>query len=152
MSDSRHGASIEDASSCSVLWAGQDLRLLAERAVWWPEPRVLFISDLHIGKAATYRALGQPVPGGTTQQNLTRLSRLIETHRPLQIVFLGDFLHAAQAQTPQVLAALQTWREQHLQPRPQPPNSRPRVSQALAAGVSTLEVRRRRRRRRRQQH
>ena len=115
MSDSRHGAPLEDASSCAVRWAGQDLRLLAERAVWWPEPRVLFISDLHIGKAATYRALGQPVPGGTTQQNLTRLDRLIETHRPLQIVFLGDFLHAAQAQTPQVLAALQVWREQHLQ-------------------------------------
>ena len=74
---------------------------------------MLFIADLHIGKAASYRALGQPVPGGTTQQNLARLDRLIETQRPLQIVFLGDFLHAAQARTPQVLAALQAWRAQH---------------------------------------
>ena len=110
------GALPADATtSCQVRWAGQDLCLLAERALWWPAQRVLFIADLHIGKAATYRALGQPVPGGTTQQNLARLDRLIQAHRPLQVVFLGDFLHAAQARTPQVLAALQAWRAQHAQ-------------------------------------
>jgi uncharacterized protein len=101
------------APACRVQWAGQDLVLLAERALWWPEQGVLFIADLHLGKAATYRALGQPVPGGTTQENLARLDQLIYTHRPRQIVFLGDFLHAAQAHTPQVLASLHAWRAQH---------------------------------------
>ena len=105
----------DDITSCRVRWAGQDLCLLADRALWWPAQGVLFIADLHIGKAASYRALGQPVPGGTTQQNLARLDRLIGTHRPLQVVFLGDFLHAAQARTPQVLAALQAWRAQNAQ-------------------------------------
>jgi uncharacterized protein len=115
MSDTPGALPTNDTTSCQVQWAGQDLGLLTDRALWWPAQRVLFIADLHIGKAATYRALGQPVPGGTTQQNLARLDRLIETHRPLQIVFLGDFLHAAQARTPQVLAALQAWRAQHAQ-------------------------------------
>lgn len=115
MSDTPGALPANDTTCCQVQWAGQDLCLLADRALWWPAQRVLFIADLHIGKAATYRALGQPVPGGTTQQNLARLDRLIETHRPLQIVFLGDFLHAAQARTPQVLAALQAWRAQHAQ-------------------------------------
>lgn len=115
MSDTPRALPADDTTTCRVRWAGQDLCLLAERALWWPAQGVLFIADLHIGKAATYRALGQPVPGGTTQQNLARLDRLIETHRPLQIVFLGDFLHAAQARTPQVLAALQAWRAQHAQ-------------------------------------
>ncbi|MFZ2988406.1 ligase-associated DNA damage response endonuclease PdeM [Ideonella sp.] len=109
---------LTEAGACPVHWAGQDLQLLPDRALWWPAQRVLFIADLHIGKAATYRALGQPVPGGTTQQNLARLSRLIDSHRPKQIVFLGDFLHAAQAQTPDVLAALAAWRQHHREHHP----------------------------------
>ena len=115
MPDTTGASPTNDTTSCQVQWAGQDLGLLADRALWWPAQRVLFIADLHIGKAATYRALGQPVPGGTTQQNLARLDHLIQTHRPRQIVFLGDFLHAVQARTPQVLAALQAWRAQHAQ-------------------------------------
>ena len=98
---------------CHVRWAGELLTLLPDRALWWPAGESLFIADLHLGKAATYRALGQPVPGGTTQENLARLDALIARHRPQRIVFLGDFLHAAQARTPTIFAALATWRARH---------------------------------------
>jgi DNA ligase-associated metallophosphoesterase len=94
-----------------VLWAGEILHLLPERALWWPAQRTLFIADLHLGKAATYRALGQPVPGGSTRENLARLDGLIARHAPRRIVFLGDFLHAAQART--VLGAVAAWRASH---------------------------------------
>ena len=100
-------------SPCKVHWAGVELHLLPEHAMWWPQTRTLFIADLHIGKAATYRALGQPVPGGTTQENLARLSALIVKHSPQQLIFLGDFLHAAAARTLSVMTALDQWREQH---------------------------------------
>jgi uncharacterized protein len=101
------------AALAVVEWAGETLHLLPERAIWWPGARVLFIADLHLGKAATYRALGQPVPGGTTQQNLARLDVLIARLAPQRIVFLGDFLHAAQARTRELLAALAAWRAMH---------------------------------------
>ena len=91
-------------------YAGQTVWLLPEHALWWPAQRVLFIADLHMGKAATYRALGQPVPSGTTHENLRRLSQLLRHYQPTRLVFLGDFLHAAQARTPAVLQALATWR------------------------------------------
>ena len=94
----------------AITYAGHTLWLLPEHAVWWPEGRVLFIADLHIGKAATYRALGQPVPSGTTAENLRRISQLIEHYQPKQLVFLGDFLHARQARTPEILATLAGWR------------------------------------------
>ena len=93
--------------------AGESVWLLPEPALWWPAGRVLFIADLHLGKAATYRALGQPVPAGTTQHNLSRLSVLLQHYAPAQLVFLGDFLHAAQARTPSLLAAVALWRAQH---------------------------------------
>jgi uncharacterized protein len=96
-----------------VEWSGERLQLLPERALWWPAARALFVADLHLGKAATYRALGQPVPGGTTQENLARLDALVARHAPTQVVFLGDFLHAAEARTPAVMQALGAWRVRH---------------------------------------
>ena len=111
----RHWLAVSSSPSSTtplpVQWAGESLCLLPERALWWPAQRTLFLADLHLGKAATYRALGQPVPGGTTQENLARLDALIARHAPRQIVFLGDFLHAAQART--VLAAVEAWRARH---------------------------------------
>jgi len=68
---------------------------------------------LHLGKAATYRALGQPVPAGTTKENLARLTTLIEHYTPQRLVFLGDVLHAAAARTPAVLCVLHEWRTRH---------------------------------------
>jgi uncharacterized protein len=97
----------------TVHWAGEALHLLPAHALWWPAGQALFIADLHLGKAASYRALGQPVPGGTTRDNLARLSELIVQHRPERLVFLGDFLHAASGRTPPVLEALHDWRERH---------------------------------------
>lgn len=91
-------------------YAGESVWLLPEHALWWPAQRVLFIADLHLGKAATYRALGQPVPAGTTLENLQRVSLLLRHYQPAQLVFLGDFLHAAQARTASVLGALADWR------------------------------------------
>jgi hypothetical protein len=41
--------------------------MLPDRATWWPAERVLFVADVHLGKPATYSALGQPVPKGTTR-------------------------------------------------------------------------------------
>ncbi len=93
--------------------AGELLQLLPQRALWWPAQRTLWVADLHLGKAATYRSLGQPVPSGTTHENLQRLSRLVDHFGAEKIVFLGDFLHAAQARTPSILDALAQWRKRH---------------------------------------
>lgn len=97
----------------TVHWAGEALHLLPSHALWWPAGQTLFIADLHLGKAASYRAQGQPVPAGTTQDNLGQLDALIATHQPQRLVCLGDFLHAASGRTPAVLGALLAWRQRH---------------------------------------
>ena len=97
----------------TVHWAGVELRLLSDPALWWPAEATVFIADLHLGKAASFRALGQPVPGGTTRDNLQRLDALIATTGARHLVCLGDFLHAASARTPAVLQALAEWRARH---------------------------------------
>ncbi len=79
---------------CEIQWAGEKLHLLPERALWWSGGRTLFIADIHLGKAATYRALGQPVPSGTTRENLARLTALMMHYEPLQVVFLISCTHS----------------------------------------------------------
>lgn len=100
-------------SRIRVQWAGETVILLPSHAVLWPADGVLFVADLHLGKAASYRALGQPVPGGSTQDNLLRLDQLIADHAPRQLVFLGDFLHAVAGRTPALIDRLSRWRAQH---------------------------------------
>ena len=96
-----------------VTIAGQTLHLLPDPALWWPDEQTLFIADLHIGKAAVFRARGLPVPSGTTHYDLQRLDKLLGRRPVRRLVVLGDFLHAAESRTPAVLAALQAWRLAH---------------------------------------
>ena len=92
---------------------GQVLWLLADKALYWPSRRALLVADVHIGKAASYRALHQPVPRGTTEATLARLDALLAAHDCEQLIVLGDFLHARTARAPATLARLQAWRERH---------------------------------------
>ena len=90
--------------------AGELLLLLPEKAVFWPAQAMLIIADIHFGKAASFRALGIPVPRGTTTENLAGLDALIEQHGARHVVFLGDFLHARAAHASSTQLAMQTWR------------------------------------------
>lgn len=92
---------------------GERLVLLADKAVWWPAQRTLLVADAHIGKAATFRRLGVPVPRGSTSETLLRLSALIERHGAQRVVFLGDFLHSVHAHAPATQASAARWRARH---------------------------------------
>lgn len=93
--------------------AGTRVLLLAAKALYWPERQLMCVADVHFGKAAAYRALGQPVPHGTTADNLARLDGLLAAYPCHRLVFLGDFLHARGARTAATMAMLQTWRQRH---------------------------------------
>jgi len=90
--------------------AGEQLRLLGERAVFWERTRTLFVADPHFGKAAAFRAAGVLVPRGTTGETLSRLDTALDRTGAERIVFLGDFLHAREGRAPETLAAINDWR------------------------------------------
>ena len=98
---------------CVVELAGEQLWLLASKAIYWPARKMLVIADIHFGKAAAFRALGVPVPRGTTTQNLVALDTLLATYTCEEIVFLGDFLHARAAHAAATVAAMLAWRARH---------------------------------------
>jgi DNA ligase-associated metallophosphoesterase len=86
------------------------LKLHSERAVLAPAARTLFVADLHLGKAAAFRALGAPTPTGVSEETLRRLAALIDAIRPEHVVALGDFTHARASMTPGLLESLRAWR------------------------------------------
>ncbi|MCX7212011.1 MAG: ligase-associated DNA damage response endonuclease PdeM [Burkholderiales bacterium] len=106
-------AATDSAAGLALVVAGVSLRLLAGRAVWWPEARTLFVADVHLGKAESFSALGVPVPRGPTAATLDRLAGLIDACGATRLVVLGDLLHARQAQAPATIGLLRQWRAQH---------------------------------------
>lgn len=92
---------------------GETVTLLAGHAAMWDARGWLIVADAHFGKAATFRALGVPVPQGTTRETLARLTDLVDRHRPAAVVFLGDLFHAAEAHAAATLQAMRQWRQAH---------------------------------------
>jgi DNA ligase-associated metallophosphoesterase len=90
--------------------AGEPLVLLPERAMYWPRERTLFVADFHLGKAASFRRAGIPLPSGTTADNVERLGGAIDRTQARHVVFLGDFLHSAQGRTASTLERFGAWR------------------------------------------
>jgi DNA ligase-associated metallophosphoesterase len=101
-----------DVALATVL-AGERVVLLAERALAWPRERTLFVADVHLGKAAAFRAGGVPMPRGSTAADLARLTRLIGSTHELRVVILGDFLHARSGRVDALDAAFNAWRSHH---------------------------------------
>lgn len=92
---------------------GERLHLLAERAAYWEGAATLLVADAHWGKAATFRAAGIPVPGGTTADGLRRLDAALAAHPARRVVFLGDFYHGREGRSPALRAELAAWRARH---------------------------------------
>jgi DNA ligase-associated metallophosphoesterase len=96
----------------TILAAGRPITLLAEKAAFLAASRTLLVADVHLGKATSFRALGVPVPHGTTSATLATLSALIARWRARRVVFLGDFLHSAHAHAPATIGTLARWRRE----------------------------------------
>lgn len=99
-------------ASIEIELAGEQVRLLADRALFWPRERTLFIADPHFGKGTTFRRFGLAVPDDTATE-LQRLANLLKSTEARQLIILGDFLHARAGSTNQLFEQLIDWRSRH---------------------------------------
>jgi uncharacterized protein len=81
----------------------QPLKLLPGRAALLPHEGTLLVADLHLGKAASFRHAGLPVPEGSSSGDLVRLARLLAETAARRLLVLGDLFHASSGCTPAVL-------------------------------------------------
>lgn len=73
---------------------GEILFLHPFKSLFWEKHQILFIADLHLGKAAHFRKSGIPIPEEIHRPDLDRLTYLVQKYRPERLVFLGDLFHS----------------------------------------------------------
>lgn len=93
--------------------AGTRLTLLPERAALWESQSTLFVADVHLGKAAAFRAQGAWMPEGANQDDLPALDRAIERTGARRVVILGDLWHAKSGRTAEEEAVFGEWCDRH---------------------------------------
>ena len=72
-------------------FAGQRLSALASGALWWPEQRLLCVSDLHLGKSERLARRGGPaLPPYDSRDTLDRLATDLDRTGAETVVCLGD--------------------------------------------------------------
>jgi DNA ligase-associated metallophosphoesterase len=97
----------------TVTIQGELLQLLPERAIYWERTQTLFVADVHLGKAATFRANRIPLPEGSMTDDLLRLTQAINRTQANKVIILGDLFHSAKGRDEQSHAVFDHWRGQH---------------------------------------
>lgn len=92
---------------------GAALGLHPSGALWIEAERTWVVADAHFGKAQSFRSLGVPVPGGTTEANLQKLDVLLQGAGARRLVFLGDLLHSSRSLDGPLNTQFVQWRARH---------------------------------------
>ena len=74
-------------------FAGEEMRLLAARAVYWPREAALLVADLHLEKASFFATCGQLLPPYDSRETLERLAVAIRDSGARRVFALGDNFH-----------------------------------------------------------
>ena len=105
------GIQIATAES-GTLPTDTDIVLLPGRAAFLPQTSTVVCSDIHLGKAATFRHAGMPIPEGSAQHDLQRLTGIVQRYRAQRLLITGDLFHARSGCTEQVLDEFSAFCEQ----------------------------------------
>lgn len=85
---------ISEQGRFKLQYANESIELLPTGALYWPSHQTLIVTDLHLGKGTTFQRNGIPIPDGTDQVTLQKLQSDIESTRSIDVLILGDFIHA----------------------------------------------------------
>ncbi|WP_013629929.1 ligase-associated DNA damage response endonuclease PdeM [Rubinisphaera brasiliensis] len=94
-----------------VLLAEQELLFFPERGVFWAERSTLFVADVHLGKAGTFRHFGLPIPE-TAALDLAVLTSVLQRTRAERLVVLGDLTHHRNGLDGPLIETVANWRRE----------------------------------------
>ena len=83
----------DDPCDATLTIAGVTLVADLSGALYWPEERLLVVSDLHLEKGSSYAMRGVLLPPYDTIATLGRLGAVIARHDPRTVIALGDSFH-----------------------------------------------------------
>lgn len=85
---------MKQLATISLKFANQNLVFTNQRALFWETQNALVLSDLHIGKSATFRKNGIPISQSILIEDLQRLKALIDHFKAEKLIIVGDLFHA----------------------------------------------------------
>ena len=85
---------MKQLATINLKFANQNLLLTNQRALFWETQNALVLSDLHIGKSATFRKNGIPISQSVLIEDLQRLKILIDQFKAEKLIIVGDLFHA----------------------------------------------------------
>lgn len=85
---------MKQLATINLKFANQNLVLTNQRALFWSEQNALVLSDLHIGKSATFRKNGIPISRSVLIEDLEHLKVLIDYFKAEKLIIVGDLFHA----------------------------------------------------------
>jgi len=74
-------------------FAGQELALVGQRALYWPHERALLVADLHLEKASFFARFGQMLPPYDSRETLERIALAVRETGARRVLCLGDNFH-----------------------------------------------------------
>jgi metallophosphoesterase superfamily enzyme len=99
--DSSSSSSLHEAQSVRITIAegktlptDADIVLLPGRAAFLPKTSTVVCSDIHLGKAATFRHAGMAIPEGSAQHDLQRLTGIVQTCGARRLLITGDLFQS----------------------------------------------------------
>ncbi|MEM8877223.1 MAG: ligase-associated DNA damage response endonuclease PdeM [Pseudomonadota bacterium] len=83
--------------SASPVVAGVQLEIDCAGTLWWPDERLLVVSDLHLEKGSSHAERGMLIPPYDTAATLAKLAVVIARRDPARVISLGDSFHDRRA-------------------------------------------------------
>lgn len=74
-------------------FAGEEMRLVGGRALFWPREQALLVADLHLEKASFFASHGQMLPPYDSRDTLERLALAVRETGARRVYALGDNFH-----------------------------------------------------------
>lgn len=101
----------ELATAIELSVQGQQLVLRGDGTLYLPTYQTLLVADLHLGKDASFRAAGIPVPAGMSESTLEQLSIALRDSGAKQLYILGDLIHDQNSLSTSLIDTFNKWRE-----------------------------------------
>jgi DNA ligase-associated metallophosphoesterase len=79
-----------------LILKNEEFWLLQERAVYWPEKKMIIVADVHLGKTGHFRKSGIAVPQQVFKEDIQRLVTLLQMYKPERLIIVGDLVHSKQ--------------------------------------------------------
>lgn len=97
-----------DGAALALDFAGGELLLDPAGVAWFPQDRVLVVSDLHLEKGSSFARSRIYLPPYDTAATLARLEAAVGRYQPATVISLGDGFHDDQASARLPDAAVET--------------------------------------------